>query len=256
MKNAAITFLLPPGILNFSNHYRMSEIRPITRPGTHERFIEFFREQVPAQDVNVLDLGAGHGAFTKRLHERGYQISAADLFPEYFLYDHIECRKVDMAGIYPYPDQTFDVVIVIEVSEHLLNHEIFFSEACRILKPGGSLLLSTPNILSLKSRFRFLIKGHFYSFGPLEMNNYNGLQHVASLTLDQYNYVATKNGFEKAIYEIDKEQKTSRFLSLLMFPLLWLTKTAGKEPSLHNNQQLLLGHKLFMNFRKSLSLRK
>lgn len=238
---------------NALKHPRMKDIQPIAKPGTHERFIEFFRQQVPAREVKVLDLGAGHGAFTQRLHELGYQVSAADLFPEYFLYDEIECRKLDLAGVFPYSAHTFDVVVAIEVSEHLLNHEIFFSEACRILKPGGYLLLSTPNILSLKSRFRFLVKGHFYSFGPLEMSNYNGLQHVASLTLDQYNYVAIKNGFEKAIYEIDKEQKTSRFLSLLVFPLMWLAKTAGRVPSLHNNKQLLLGRKLFMNFRKSLS---
>ena len=104
--------------------------------------------------------------------------------------------------------------------EHVNDHENFFREASRILRPGGRLYISTPNILSLKSRIRFLLSGFYYSFRPLEKRNYDGLQHVASLTLDQYNYIAIRQGFHAAEVEIDKQQSTSRWLLAFFAPFL------------------------------------
>lgn len=217
-------------------------------PGTHEKFLSFFQGQGIARDTHILDVGAGHGAFTKRLHEMGYQVSACDLFPEEFHYPEVECRKVDITQAFPYADNSFDMAIAIEVSEHINDHETFFCEMSRILKPGGILYLSTPNILSLKSRFRFLFSGFYYSFKPLDLHNYNGLQHVAARTLDQYNYIAIKQGFGKASYEIDREQSTSRWLLLFLGPWLWLLKQMKRIPQGHNDRKLLLGRLLFLAF--------
>ncbi|MBT6686202.1 MAG: methyltransferase domain-containing protein, partial [Bacteroidetes bacterium] len=143
------------------------------------------------------------------------------------------------------------LVIAIEVSEHILDHEVFFKELSRIVKPDGQIYLSTPNILSLKSRLRFLFTGFYYSFGPLEQTNYNGLQHIASLTLDQYNYIAVKNGFHNASIEIDRKQSTSRWLLFFLFPFIWLNAKLKKRSTLHNQLDLLLGRLLFLNFKNN-----
>ncbi len=224
-------------------------ISPIAMPGTHQSFLKYFKENNISTDKEILDLGAGHGAFTKRLYEMGYQVHACDLFPEIFQFKEIECKKVDITQPFPYDDNSFDLVIAVEVSEHILDHEMFFSEISRILKPGGALHISTPNILSMKSRWRFFLSGFYYSFRPLEMQNYNGLQHVASLTLNQYNYVAIKNGFEAAEYEIDKKQSTSRVLMILFYPFIKLYSGKIKNSHIHNDQKLLLGRLLFLKFR-------
>jgi 2-polyprenyl-3-methyl-5-hydroxy-6-metoxy-1,4-benzoquinol methylase len=133
----------------------MKEIKPITMPGVHENFLKYFNTFSFNTDLKILDLGAGHGAFTKKLHEMGYNVSACDIFPENFEYPEVKCEKVDATEKFPYADNTFDIIIAVEVSEHIIDHEMFFSESSRILNPGGHLLLSTPNILSLKSRMRF-----------------------------------------------------------------------------------------------------
>ncbi len=226
----------------------MKEIEPIAMPGTHQSFLKYFKNQQFDLSVKILDLGAGHGAFTKRLYEMGYDTSACDLFPEIFKFEEIECKKVDITDKFPYPDDTFDVAIAIEVSEHIIDHEVFFKELSRILKPDGQLLLTTPNILSLKSRIRFLFTGFFYSFGPLQITNYDGLQHVTSLTLDQYNYVAVKNGFKAAEFDIDKKQKTSKWLLCFLFPLIFLNTKLKNTSVLHNNIKLLLGRLLILKF--------
>ena len=229
----------------------MKEIKPIAMPGTHESFYKYFEKHSFDLNLKILDVGAGHGAFTKRIHDLGYDISACDLFPEIFMFDKIECKKVDITQPFPYLNNSFDLVIAIEVSEHIIDHEVFFKELSRIVKPDGQIYLSTPNILSLKSRMRFLFRGFYYSFEPLELKNYDGLQHVASLTLDQYNYVAVKNGFREANINIDRKQSSSKWLFLVLFPFIYLNTILKKTSTKHNSFDLLLGRLLFLNFKNN-----
>ena len=227
----------------------MAEIKPITMPGTHDRFLKFFRKKV-LPNMKVLDLGAGHGAFTKTLYEMGCDVQACDMFPEIFEFDAVECRKVDVTSFFPYEDNCFDVIVAIEVSEHITDHQNFFRETNRILKPGGRLCISTPNILSIKSRARFLKTGFFYAFVPLDMHRYDGLQHVSSLTLDQYNFIAVQNNYSEADIEIDKIQRTSVGLFILFYPVLFMFRKKDKLNQIHNRRKLLLGRLLFLTFMK------
>src|SRR2546430_14696425 len=61
-------------------------------------------------------------------------------------------------GQCPMPDNTYDLLIAGEIIEHLIDTDRFAEEARRILKPGGYLILSTPNLASWYSRIR-LIRG-------------------------------------------------------------------------------------------------
>ena len=219
----------------------MDTIQPIGMPKIHERFLKYFEKEQVDPSSKILDLGAGRGAFTQKLYNMGYEMAACDLFPDIFEFDKVECKKADITKELPFNDNTFDIVIAIEVSEHIIDHELFFAEVCQIPKPNGQLLLSTPNIRSLKIRIRFLYSGFYYSFNPLEMDNYDGLQHVASLTLDQYNYAAIKNGFSPAEFDIDKKQSTSTWLYFLLFPFLRILALIKKSPVIHNQKKLLLG---------------
>lgn len=226
------------------------ELRPITMPGVHSRFLKFFTEESEPAGQRILDVGAGEGALTQKLHQMGYEMSACDFTPEAFRYSELNCDGVDITGPFPYADESFDLVIAIEVTEHILDHENFFSEICRILTPGGKLYISTPNILSMKSRFRFLFRGFPYGFNPLHMTQYDGMQHVASLSLDQYNYLAVKHGFSKAGFSIDRRQSTSRWLLALFLPLMILSRAIKGYSPLHNHKDLLTGRLLFMVFSK------
>ena len=138
----------------------------------------------------------------------------------------------------------------MEIMEHIQDHEVFFEESNRILKKGGSVYISTPNVLSLKSRIRYLFTGFFYSFKPLEITNYDGLQHVASLTLDQYDYLAVKRGFKRATFAFDKRQTTSLLL-MALYPLLWIMTKIKKTGNLHNQLDLLTGRIIFMKYEKN-----
>lgn len=226
----------------------MEEIKPITKPGIHEKFLEFFLKDSESVNLRVLDLGAGHGAFTKKLYDKGYDVHACDLSPELFKFDKVECKKVNITDRFPYEDNTFDLIISIEVTEHITDHEKLFSESSRILKPDGRLYVTTPNILSMKSRMRFLFRGFFDTFKRLDLGDYTGLQHVASLTLDQYNYIGFRNGFKPVKFEIDRKQRTSQLLLCILFPAMYIYRIIKKPDNIHNHRKLLLGRLLFLTF--------
>jgi SAM-dependent methyltransferase len=227
------------------------EIRPITMPGIHERFHSFFRKYVTEfNQPKILEIGAGHGAFTEILYREGYDVSACDLFPELFFLKEVECKKADLTEKLPYNSETFDIIVAVEVMEHILDHQMIFAESSRILKNNGILLFSTPNILSLKSRIRFLFSGFFYGFKPINHENNDGLQHLSSLTVDQYINLGLNKGFRQCDFSIDKQQATSR-IYLFMMPFLWLYCRLKKiDYSVHNQYKYLTGRILFACFRK------
>lgn len=216
-------------------------------PGTHARVVALMQLEVPAGG-RVLDIGAGEGALSKRLLEAGFQVEACELYPEMFKVPGVVCRQVDATGELPYEDNSLDAAVAVEVVEHLESHRMLFTEAARVLKPGGKLLFTTPNILSLKSRIRFLFTGYFYSFGPLDPAEHNPVrQHIAPFTLDRYQFLLHRCGLRLARASTDKIQNSSRFW-YWMAPLIRLCarRAWGDRPQvrMQNSREALLGRKL------------
>lgn len=222
-------------------------IAPIAIPGIHERFLAWFGQRMQQQPgAKVLDVGAGHGAMTQALHRSGFDMAACDKFPEFYRYKGVPCVAADFAEGLPFAAASFDALVACEVTEHIHDHGIFFKACARVLKPGGRMYITTPNILSLKSRLRFLSTGYPYTFGPLDWERDDGLQHVASLSFDQYAYVARRAGLRVSAYGVDLWQYSSLAL-LPLLPLLWLGSFWRKvRRGEHNRLALLLGRILFL----------
>jgi len=89
----------------------------------------------------------------------------------------------------PFPGGYFDYVLLMEVVEHLRNPYIVVPEINRIIENNGSLIMSTPNILSLKSRLRFLFEGAYEYFRepPLDQIK-NPKEVIFNLHLVPYRY--------------------------------------------------------------------
>ena len=140
----------------------MSEI-----PHTRENAVKFFGDYLKINDVRdkkVIDLSAGSGYIINEFHKSGAVVELFDLFPKQNTYCPVECKPIDLQKPFPIEPKTADVVILGETIEHLPNQFFFFSEASKILKKGGTLLLTTPNSSSLRSRFsQFLMESEHYS---------------------------------------------------------------------------------------------
>lgn len=138
----------------------------------------------------VLDLGCGHGDYSRRLQEIGFEVVAGDIDISRFRYrGEIDFRMCDITKPLPFPDSCCDYVLLMEVIEHLRNPYSVLSEINRILRSDGKLIISTPNILNLKSRLRFLFEGAYEYFRepPLDQSR-NPKETISNLHLVPYRY--------------------------------------------------------------------
>jgi 2-polyprenyl-3-methyl-5-hydroxy-6-metoxy-1,4-benzoquinol methylase len=98
----------------------------------------------------VLDVGCGEGRFASELARAGTEVVGIDIAEEplrraRLRYPELDLRHVQATGEWPLPDASFDAVWAGEVIEHVADTAGWLSEVRRVLRSGGSLLLSTPD---------------------------------------------------------------------------------------------------------------
>jgi SAM-dependent methyltransferase len=177
--------------------------------------------------VKHLDIGAGVGELIKLLGTRlPVESSACDYHVERFALEGIPVKKVNLnSEPLPYSDEEFDLVTCSEVVEHLENYRALIREAHRVLRPGGLLIVTTPNVLNTFSRVRYLASGFANLFGPLPVKNdklYSTGGHISPIPYFYLAHALLDAGFHSVSLKSDKTQKTSVFWLVVLFPILWL----------------------------------
>jgi 2-polyprenyl-3-methyl-5-hydroxy-6-metoxy-1,4-benzoquinol methylase len=117
--------------------------------------------------ADVLEFGAGTGSLLKMLRGTGFtgRVTAADILPRPAdLASDIAWIETDLNERLPIGDHSFDAIISTEVIEHLENPRATFRDFGRLLRPGGLLILTTPNQESLRSLLSLLVRGHYVDF--------------------------------------------------------------------------------------------
>ena len=95
----------------------------------------------------------------------GYIVHNVDIDPSKTGAPNFKLWNLNKAP-YPYPDNYADIVLSVEVIEHLENPWLHMREIKRILKPNGTAIITTPNILCPESKKLFLETGYFTWFKP------------------------------------------------------------------------------------------
>lgn len=105
----------------------------------------------------LLDIGCGNGHLISRLQKYGWQVEGIDFDEQAVAYCQSKGLNVKVGDLQSqqYPDDTFDILTLNHVIEHISDTEALLSECFRILKKGGSLVIATPNTKSM------LHEGHF-----------------------------------------------------------------------------------------------
>jgi 2-polyprenyl-3-methyl-5-hydroxy-6-metoxy-1,4-benzoquinol methylase len=107
-----------------------------------------------------LDIGCAGGGFStllpKSTEKWGLDFECHPDLPETFKF--FSC---DISQAWPVPAEHFEVVLAGEIIEHMLDTDLFLQRCFRALKPGGHLLLTTPNLASF-ANLRLAAAGQFY----------------------------------------------------------------------------------------------
>lgn len=180
--------------------------------------------------ARILDAPCGSGALAAALAERGFAAVGADLDTEAAAMLGPAFSQVNLNESLPWKEQTFDAVFSTEGIEHLENHFSFLREICRILKPGGVLLLTTPNITALRSRVRFFGSGFFgRDSRPLNEAARHPLHHIGLATFPELRCELHVSGF-RLVEVCHAHIKPISYLYAIYVPWMWLyTKLAFRK---------------------------
>jgi SAM-dependent methyltransferase len=153
----------------------MSTIDPAARAalsgGSSDRQVHAFvarvvRESQPKKGT-IVDVGCGSGGLAATLLGTFERYVGCDLvsykgFPEEPWASFVPANLDEPP--YPLASLMGDVVIAVETIEHLENPRRFARELTRIAKPGGLVIVTTPNQLSILSKMTLLLKNQFNAF--------------------------------------------------------------------------------------------
>ena len=181
-------------------------------------------------DAHMLDAGCGYGLLSMILaEERGLtDITAVDLdetriadiqrsLSEYKKLENRVHPQVGSLTNLPFSDNTFDVAVSSEVIEHIVEHEKAFSEIARVVKPGGTFILTVP-AYSKSNEGDYKMYGHErpgYTRSHVER-----MAHNNNLVLKTY--IPYMHTIGKTMVNIHNRFTSKAFIALFFYPLYWI----------------------------------
>lgn len=181
-----------------------------------ERLALSLLDSVLTPTVRMLDVGCGNGLFLERIRRRlpGARLTGID-FSQYQVEHPVDpslrLLQADLTRGIPCEDGSFDVVYAAEIIEHLLDPDLLLGEIHRVLSPGGTLVLTTPNLCAWYNRALFLfgVQPLFVESSTRSSTVGSGflrrfkrgstpVGHVRIFNLDAIRDLLANNGFEVA----------------------------------------------------------
>lgn len=132
-----------------------------TNSGLHDFVVDRVLSRYARSGARAVDLGAGPGAMAERLQALGCDVTAVDCDPAvyqgnlpFLALDFNQSAFASHLGV-----ARFDLVVTVEVLEHVESPIGFLRNIGELLAPGGVAVITTPNLDSLPARVKFLLAG-------------------------------------------------------------------------------------------------
>lgn len=202
----------------------VSAPEPITfQPSIYPKVLSLLPDD---RDLRILDVGAGEGYFSHLMQRAGYtDVTACDFLEEIWKCPDVPFVKANLNEGIPLGDASFDCIVSLEVIEHVENHSRFVSELVRLLKPGGMLIISTPNTVTISGRWHFFLYG-YDDCAPLPLDptlDAYWMQHINPLSLPELLFHLERHGAVLKAVETNRHRKSASFWWPLLRPLFGLT---------------------------------
>ena len=205
---------------------------PLAHQAIHETVVDILKGLPRGA---LLDVPAGEGALAARLIDLGFEVRCCDLYPEIFRLDGVDIQPGNLDAELPFGDRSFDYVTCLEGLEHIENPQQAMREFARVLKPGGHLIVSVPNILNIEERLKWLLYGYTSHFKPISRAASERVRteyddrveiaaHVNPIGYAELRYLLEKNGFELTSLHRDKPKSNA----WLYWPLVAVIKVVAK----------------------------
>jgi len=138
-----------------------------------DRALAMLNQAMPDRG-HLADLPCGTGYLSARASQAGWRVTPADLRPErwqgppdlYPIY-------ADLHAQLPFSSNAFDALGCCEGLEHIENPWLALREFYRVVRPGGSVIVSIPNTIDMRQRRRLLFRGFFGNYFPVDPTHIN-----------------------------------------------------------------------------------
>lgn len=143
----------------------------ITDNVLHQRHMIAYHQAAEVISGQVLEVGSGEGYGMELLAPKATKYMAIDKYPTAINTELPDSKKITFQQINVPPfdgieDNSFDFIVSFQVIEHIKDDEFFCRELFRVLKPGGQLILTTPNIKMSLTRNPW----HVREYTPLQLH--------------------------------------------------------------------------------------
>jgi SAM-dependent methyltransferase len=145
-----------------------------------EKLSHWIEQYLPAKG-RVLDLGCWDGSFLKMLPPT-WAKWGVDLQRHPDLPGEVKFLAGNLEKEFPVEDDSFDLVFAGEIIEHVLATTLFLERCYHIVKPGGYLILTTPNLACWLNLWRWLTLGQFWCVNS-DVGQDGHVRYLAPVTL-------------------------------------------------------------------------
>lgn len=161
-------------------------------------FVELHASNSDKQkEISILDIGCYDGFFGLKLKERGFNnISCLDIIPEAIALANkrgINAVCADASKSLPCKTESIDLIVAGEIIEHLYDPKQFLQNVYSVLSRNGGLIITVPNLCSLRNRYRVL-KGNFPFHYNSDLNARFG-EHIRLFNLKSIKELLHQTGF-------------------------------------------------------------
>jgi len=180
------------------------------------RRLEFLTDSLPPAPATVLDVGCAGGYVGVLLKRLGYDVTGVELngqMAQQARRNGLTVLQQDLEEPLPVPAARFDAVHACEIIEHLFDTEAFLLEMRRVLRPGGVLVVSTPNLNSLGNRFRVLFGRALPMWGASLADKHGG--HIRVFNVATLDGLLRRTGFVPESVTGSNSGRWIRYLSAM-----------------------------------------
>jgi SAM-dependent methyltransferase len=179
--------------------------------------INHIKESLDKDSIEILDVSAGEGAFSKRLFDHGFKVEAIDLDADNFKYSSIipfHAVNLNDLGAWSSFVQShrskYDILVSQETIEHLEDPWSFLRGLKELVKPEGYLILTTPNIESPWSKLLFILRDRFFMFSDRDL---------------EYGHINPLNSFEIEVIMRRIGMEIVEIYPGGSYPLIWIRRS-------------------------------
>jgi SAM-dependent methyltransferase len=217
----------------------------------------------PAPGALALDLSAGNGLASQMLAERGWHVISTERRTS-----RSGWVAADLDADLPFRSAQFDLVLMLEVIEHLADIPHALGEIARVMKPGAVAIVTTPNRLNITSRLHYLLSGFYkgrraplpYRYRVADGRNW----HV--MGLNDLHWIAYGAGLRMDALGRSRRKLKAQLLAPVFYPLvagfsylLYVRGTRDPDQRRINRElfgfmtspSLLMDENILMRFRKA-----